>query len=312
MARSGRDYNPVEHRETGPRLAVPDHSTEDLSSSRGGRGGGGASHDNQNRPSRPHPSQSNRHHRGRAHYPEPDRDRTYNLRDSEITALAEIGTFRALALDDLIRYRYNGDSDQAWRDVNNLGRQGLLRLRTTHTDRPTYVSLTREGHHFIENHRPPHINPRQELYNGFVKPREAKHDAALYRLYHQEAERITREGGKVRRVVLDFELKKSINRKLSKIAPLSETENAQRREQIASDHGLVVVDGKIPVPDLRLEYEDMDHQQTKVDLELATDHYHRDTLAQKARAGFAIFREQSQRGRAAEHDHGIMRDVFSL
>lgn len=73
-----------------------------------------------------------------------------------------------------------------------------------------------------------------------------------------------------------------------------------------------MVDGKIPIPDLRLEYEDREHQQTKVDLELATAHYHRDTLAEKARAGFAVFREQSQRGRGSADDHELLRDILSL
>src|SRR6266404_5187981 len=47
----------------------------------------------------------------------------------------------------------------------------------------------------------------QTIYSGFVKPREANHDADLYKLYHQELTRILKQGGRNPRVILDFELK---------------------------------------------------------------------------------------------------------
>lgn len=132
------------------------------------------------------------------------------LRESEIKTLAEIGAFRAVTAQDLTRFRYAGDSRQAWRDLNNLAREGLIRRRTALPSNQVYVTLTRQGHRFIEAHRPQGIHSRQVLYHGFVKPREAKHDAALYRLYQEGARRITRDGGKIHRVILDFELKKSV------------------------------------------------------------------------------------------------------
>jgi hypothetical protein len=250
----------------------------------------------------------------RTPYREPERDRAYSLRDSEILTLAEIGTFRAVTMDDLTRYRYGGNGDEARRDLENLDRQSLIRRRTTYPERTVYLTLTREGHHFIECHRPPDMNRRQVLYHSFVKPREARHDAALYRLYQHETERIRADGGKAHRIILDFELKKSINRKLSKLDSLPPSEQAQRKQEIAQEHGLRVVNGKIPVPDLRLEYETQDQHQTKVDLELATGDYHRDSLVAKARAGFAMFAlpEDAARLRPAMHDPEIMQEILSL
>ena len=84
------------------------------------------------------------------------------------------------------------------------------------------------------------------------------------------AARIAREGGRVSRIVLDFELKKSINPRLAKLKSLPEPQQEQQRQKIAADHGLTVVDGKIPLPDLRIEYETAEREQTKVDVELAT------------------------------------------
>ena len=57
----------------------------------------------------------------------------------------------------------------------------------------------------------------QQFYAGFVKPQEVAHEAALYRTYQAEAAEIEKGGGTIRRVVLDYELKKSIYAPLVKI-----------------------------------------------------------------------------------------------
>jgi hypothetical protein len=49
------------------------------------------------------------------------------------------------------------------------------------------------------------------------------------------------------------------------------------------------VRGKIPVPDLRIEYETPDQETARIDLELATEHYRFKNIAQKVRAGFSIY-----------------------
>jgi hypothetical protein len=85
----------------------------------------------------------------------------------------------------------------------------------------------------------------QAIYHGFVKPREAKHDAGLYRLYHAHAEKIEQAGGWLARVILDYELKRNVNRELATLSPGLQTDEA--RERIAARHGLALVNGKIPV-----------------------------------------------------------------
>jgi hypothetical protein len=49
------------------------------------------------------------------------------------------------------------------------------------------------------------------------------------------------------------------------------------------------VNGKIPVPDLRIEYETADLEIRQIDLELATREYRPKALAEKAAAGFALY-----------------------
>ena len=115
-------------------------------------------------------------------------------------------------------------------------------------------------------------------------------------------------------MVLDFELKKSINARLARLHSVPEAEREQQRRQIAQDDGLTVVDGKIPLPDLRVEYETADREQTKVDVELATADYHRTSLAAKVRAGFAIYAMKEDLGplRRALDDPELTREIYSL
>ncbi len=45
-----------------------------------------------------------------------DRNRTYQLRDSEMHALTEVGKFRVVATSDLVQFAYNGDSSRMQND----------------------------------------------------------------------------------------------------------------------------------------------------------------------------------------------------
>ena len=241
-------------------------------------------------------------------------ERSYEIDESQAKTMVDIGTFRTIALRDLIRVRYAGNEKQALAEVNNLLRQKLLQRSISQPDRAVYLTLTPEGHQFLLARNGQDANENQALYHGFVKPRETEHDAAIYQLYQKEARNITSSGGRVTRVLLDFELKKSVNRKLVKLSSLPEEEQAQVRSEVANEHGLTVVNGRIQIPDLRLEYEDQDHNPATVDLELATGHYRHGSLSAKSSAGFKIYASASDatRLRPAMADPEIMQEIFSL
>ena len=141
------------------------------------------------------------------------------------------------------------------------------------------VALTKQGARLVR--QDDQLPFDQAIYAGFVKPAEVPHDAAIYAMYQAEAAEIEARGGKVRRVVLDYELKKNVYSKLAKERESGALEYARRQQEIAKENHLPVVDGKIALPDLRIEYEtpegDLDH----VDLELATEHYHRGHMARE-------------------------------
>jgi len=100
-------------------------------------------------------------------------------------------------------------------------------------------------------------------------------------------EDIERQGGKNPRVLLDFELKKRVFHDLAKLGP--EKHSAESKREVAERHGLQLVRGKIPLPDLRIEYEDREGNMARVDLELATEHYRGSNLAEKVLAGFSLY-----------------------
>src|ERR1035441_5713738 len=99
--------------------------------------------------------------------PEPERERgprqRYDLRDSELQTLADIGTFRSLKLDDLAQYRYAGDNAKAHGEVRNLVQQDLLRVRKLHPSKVTYAALTREGHDLVNRGQAPGSRDRKSV-----------------------------------------------------------------------------------------------------------------------------------------------------
>lgn len=242
-------------------------------------------------------------------------DRTFHLRDSEVATLIEIAKCRSARTDDLTEIHYNGDRERATQDLRNLTAQGLIRRRTLDgTANDQLLTVTRAAKQFLGRNRPQDLHTEQVLYHGFVKPREARHDAALYRLFHKAADKITSQGGTKLRVVLDFELKRKIYRELAKLKSLAPQDRAKAKAQIAEAHGLKVVNGKIPLPDLRIEYETRDHEQVRVDLELATKDYRGHHVAEKAKAGFSIYApaDDAPRLRAALQDPELISEILSL
>jgi hypothetical protein len=76
-------------------------------------------------------------------------------------------------------------------------------------------------------------------------------------------------------------MKKRLYRDLAKLGP--GRASSEQNHLVTERHGLQVVRGKIPVPDIRIEYETRDGERTRVDLELATSHYRGRNLAEKVR-----------------------------
>jgi hypothetical protein len=145
----------------------------------------------------------------------PERDRNYSLRPSEIYILTEVGKFRVVAVEDIAKHAYAGDRSRLDSDLRNLIHQRLVERRQTNVLKnksQQVLTLTKQGKRLIRRHG--FVLDDQAIYSGFVKPKEADHDAALYLLYQKADGEIERKGGNVLRVQLDYELKEKLYRKL--------------------------------------------------------------------------------------------------
>ena len=245
-----------------------------------------------------------------------DRDQDYSLRDSEIHTLSEVGKFRVAAARDLAELAYNGDRDRMENDLGNLARQGLARLTSISDSEHNpmqVVTLTKEGQQFLSRGKV--LRPDQITYHGLKKPKEAIHDAELYRLYHKVADEIEERGGRVLRVKLDYEIKRELYSRIARYSDERGQLEDDLKEKIANQYHIKVVSGEIPIPDLRIEYvHQNEHEIQRRDLELATDHYRPRGLAQKARAGFQIYarRGDTDRLRRIRDDRELSAAIFTL
>jgi hypothetical protein len=216
------------------------------------------------------------------------RDRSYLVRDSEMNTLKEIGKFRVILVADLAKFAYGGNRERMEKDIRSLARQSLLRDKTLEISQKKtlrVLTLTKTGHRLLKKTN--QVANDQPIYHGLLKPREIKHDADLYRLYQKEGGRIARGGGRPVRVLLDYELKRILNRDLALLGP--DKDNPDRKREVAEKHHLQVVNGKIPLPDLRVEYENQELELRHVDLELATRDYRPQAMVVKASAGFLLY-----------------------
>jgi hypothetical protein len=242
-------------------------------------------------------------------------DRGYSLRQSEVHTLTEVGKFRVVAVEDLAKFAYRGDRSRMENDLRGLSHQGLVERRETSVlkkESRQVLTLTKPGERLVRRQR--FVPEGQAIYTGLVKPKEAGHDADLYHLYHKVADRIEDQGGKIDRVQLDYELKEELYRKLGHAQERKINEAFHLKQAYAQQLHLPVVDGKVSLPDLRIEYTNQEMEIARVDLELATDHYHAGHLAEKARAGFQIYaRSEDVAGlRRVRDDREIMTAILSL
>ena len=254
------------------------------------------------------------------------------LRPEEKKLLQEAGRFRVVRTADLRGTLYNGKSRPLENDLRYLRDKGLV--ETTHInlrrdgqrrtiERAEVVTLTKDGRRLLLKQG--ELPKDQWIYAGLVKPREVEHDSQIYRAYRKEAARIENNGGSNLRVRLDFEIKADVQKAIyaaRKADP--KRDMAGIKEEVAERFELPFVDGKIQIPDARIEYdlpreEGQDTGQGSrtghEDIEVLTAAYHAGHLRAKAQAGFRAYASASDRASLTariENDHGLMEDILDL
>ncbi len=214
------------------------------------------------------------------------RERSVDIRASERATLTTLGRFRVVDAADLVNDLYAGDRRLARADFEALRRQGLISsatLRNASARDSRVLTLTRDGYDVARSQ----AGGSQRLYWGFVKPAEAAHDSRFYRAFRHEERKLSADGHRVSRVVLDYELKRGYFARLN--APGGSLSYRERQWDAARVMHLPIIDGHAVFPDFRIEYEDERGDVGRVDIEVASDNYRGHHIATKASAGFHVY-----------------------
>lgn len=222
------------------------------------------------------------------------RDHYHMLRGSESRTLASVGAFRVIRTDDL-RDAHDKTLDPRHGELWHLREAGLV--QTVRLDRDTtVVTLTKEGRELLEGHRRDQDAPdRQAFHDGTQRPRELKHDAAVYRAYLEEAEPLHEAGAEIHRVILENDLKAEFQTFLQE--PNRDREDSDGRperslleiESWTHEHNLPCdAQGHVQFPDVRIEYE-IDGREHTLDVEVMTPHYRGAHAAGKSSSGFSLY-----------------------
>lgn len=224
-------------------------------------------------------------------------DQDYDLRGSEVRALATIGAFRVVPASDL-RDDDGRRGDLRHGDLERLRNAGLIRRVAPHegSRRTALVTLTERGRELLEHHRTLDQERGQRFYAGPAKVRELSHDSQLYRAYLTSADRLASQGARIHSVVLDHELKREYQQFLqegNRDRPDSDGRPTRSREEVeewADAHDLPMLDDQVQFPDLRIEYEWPDGRRDVEDVEVMTRHYRGAHAAAKGGSGFTCYR----------------------
>jgi hypothetical protein len=254
------------------------------------------------------------------------------LRPEEKQLLREAGRFRVVRTSDLRETLYQGKARPLENDLKYLRDKGLIENRFVNLrrdgrrrtiERTEVVTLTKDGRRLLLKQGD--LPKDQRVYAGLVKPREVEHDSQIYRAYRKESEKIEKKGGTNLRVKLDFEIKSQVQKVIyaeRKADP--KRDMAEIKEEVAKRLDLPFVEGKIQIPDARIEFDqpggvdqDLDDR-TRTgheDIEILTAAYHAGHLRAKAQAGFRNYASSSDFSTISskiEDDHHMMRDILEL
>ena len=225
------------------------------------------------------------------------RDRDYTLSARDLETLATIGAFRVVAADDVPGREADTPSSRVRHARTHLEVAGLVERVRVDGRGGHVVTLTRTGRDLLERHRAPSTNgERQTFYAGVRRPRELTHDREVYRACRQFEPTLAARGARVRRVVLDYEVKRDYQRFLQERNRGRRDHDGRPDREVeeviawARAHDLPYFDDQVHIPDARVEYDDRDGRSRHEDLEVVTAHYRGAHAGAAGRSGFTCYR----------------------
>ena len=227
----------------------------------------------------------------------------FRLAAESVEALREIGVFGTVELSDLTDLF--ASAGRAKRTVQELERDNLLRVERFQrgSRRIEAVTLTSRGRRLLERCIDPREDGNEEAQaylSGCARAAQVLHDTAVYRAARCEMRRISAEGGVVRRIRTERQLRRIALCRMDAAKRRGE-ECGNARAAAAAELRLTVTDGKLSFPDVRIEWERRvahGSESGLADIEVTTADYRERSLSAKAAAGYQIY-EMAADGRVS-------------
>lgn len=204
----------------------------------------------------------------------------------DLAAVRDVGEFRAIRPRDLAAVHYGGNINQ----IDKLVAEGYVKRHWFNDDRvkdkgsQEVLGLTAEGRAILLRYDP-------ERPVSTIRFRDVAHDADVYPAVAQVRARLQAEGAEVVRVIAGEKLASERARLANR--PRGEFKRnppatLKRQKEIAEALNLNVVDGRVLIPDARVEYVNRAGRGGHVDVEVTSPSYGRAERSAKSRAGFHL------------------------
>ena len=232
----------------------------------------------------------------RAREKDPGRERI-DIEERKRRAVDDVATYRVVGVRDLIDERFGGNAFAARKAIDALKRDGKLEEHAVKfKSGKSFKVLTATGQGRREA-RERTGNREQRYWAGMVKPVEQRHDAAVYRAARTEIAALEKDGCRIKRIELDYEMKGRVARASERARAKDGKKAAEKAKRAEAEKIGLPVDKKdrVSYPDARIEYENEQGEAGRVSIEVTSGNYCNRKIQAKAAAGFAMYAN----GRAA-------------
>ena len=223
-----------------------------------------------------------------------------SLSDRVDGMVCDVGTFRIVALADLVNRQFDGHPFAARQGIARAEQQGWIvrqqaqgptgRLYTVLVATP--AGAARAAVLFANAGR-----ADQRVHSGAVKAADMGHEVAVYRAACAAQARIEAASGRVARIRIDAELKGQVAARAERARQATGRAAAEAaRRRAAAELHLPVEHGTVLFPDAQIEYVTAAGLAGRCNVEVASAHYGSGAIRAKAAAGFQMY---AASGRAA-------------
>ena len=224
--------------------------------------------------------------------------------------LREVGLYRCASHRDLVEAHFSGNRFAAAKGLERLVRSGAMQKHQVRGPKGgafTVYTLTKAGAALAQRLAVKRgLDPEQRAWAGMVKPREAAHDADVAKACRKEIEALTARGARLRRILIDAELKGILAKRSEAARVKKGKEEADRARRKAAHELHLPCDeqGHVQIPDAQIQYVDESGNIGRVNVEVTSDKYMPASIQAKSAAGFSMHGD-GKGGQAANTRTGL-------